>query len=44
MCKKLILNSGIERVIIRDTVDKYRAVVVSRWIEDDDSLNETMGY
>jgi dCMP deaminase len=44
MCKRLILNSGIERVIIRDSSDKYRAVVVSKWIEDDDSISEFMGY
>lgn len=44
MCKRLILNAGIERVIIRDTADKYRAVVVSKWIEDDDSLSDNMGY
>lgn len=44
MCKRLILNAGIERVIIRDTADKYRAIFVSSWIEDDDSLSELMGY
>jgi len=44
MCKKLILNSGIERVIIRDSSDKYRAILVSKWIEEDDSLSEFMGY
>ena len=44
MCKRLILNAGIERVIIRDSQDKYRAVAVSRWVEDDDSLSEFMGY
>jgi dCMP deaminase len=44
MCKRLILNSGIERVIIRDSLDKYRAIVVNKWIEEDDSLSEFMGY
>lgn len=44
MCKRLILNAGIERVIIRDTYDKYRAIVVNKWIEDDDSLKDDMGY
>jgi len=44
MCKRLILNAGIERVIIRDTADRYRAIEVSKWIEDDDSLSDELGY
>ena len=44
MCKRLILNAGIERVIIRDTQDRYRAIEVSKWIEDDDSLSDELGY
>lgn len=44
MCKRLILNAGIERIIIRDSLDKYRAVVVSKWVEEDDSLSDVLGY
>ncbi|HWQ31131.1 MAG TPA: deaminase [Negativicutes bacterium] len=44
MCKRLILNAGIERVIIRDSKDKYRAIIVSKWIEEDDSLSDILGY
>jgi len=44
MCKRLILNAGIERVIIRDTQDRYRAIEVSKWIEDDDSSSDELGY
>lgn len=44
MCKRLILNAGIERVIIRDSEEKYRAILASKWIEDDDSMSESMGY
>ncbi|MGE5678608.1 MAG: deoxycytidylate deaminase [Pseudomonadota bacterium] len=44
MCKRLILNAGIERVIIRDSQDKYRAIIVSKWIEEDDSLSDIFGY
>ena len=44
MCKRLILNAGIERVIIRDTADRYGAIEVSKWIEDDDSLSDELGY
>lgn len=44
MCKRLILNAGIDRVIIRDTLDRYRAIDVSKWIEEDDSLSDELGY
>lgn len=44
MCKKLVINAGIEKVVIRDTENEYRTVLVSDWIERDDSLSETFGY
>ena len=44
MCKRLILNAGIDRVIIRDTSDRYRAIEVGKWIEEDDSLSDILGY
>ncbi len=44
MCKRVILNSGIERVIIRDTAEEYREIKVCEWIEDDDSLSGKFGY
>ena len=44
MCKRQIINAGIETVIIRDTADEYRIVKVSEWIENDDSLSGEFGY
>ncbi len=44
MCKRMIINAGIERVIIRDTPTEYRVIKVSDWIEDDDSLSGVFGY
>lgn len=44
MCKRLMINAGIDRVIIRDTLDRYRAIEVGKWIEEDDSLNNEFGY
>ena len=44
MCKRMIINAGIERVIIRNDHDNYTVVNVSDWIENDDSLTETFGY
>lgn len=45
MCKRMIINAGIERVVIRNTPDKYTIILVSDWIKNDDSLNDSViGY
>ena len=44
MCKRQIINAGIETVIIRDTKDEFRVIPVQSWIEDDDSLSGKFGY
>lgn len=44
MCKKLIINAGIEKVYIRDTKDTYRVISTDEWVKDDDSLSGVLGY
>lgn len=44
MCKKLIINAGIDTVIVRDTPTEYRVIKVTEWIENDDSLSGQFGY
>lgn len=44
MCKKLVINSGISKVIVRDTAEDYRVIDVQDWIADDDSLGGKLGY
>ena len=44
MCKRMIINAGIERVYIRDTKDTYRVVEVQNWIDEDESLEGVFGY
>lgn len=44
MCKRMIINAGIARVIIRETPSVYRMIDVADWIENDDSLSDTFGY
>ena len=44
MCKRQIINAGIETVYIRDTEDDYRVIPVRQWIDDDESLEGTLGY
>lgn len=46
MCKRLIINSGITKVVIRDSKEKYREISVESWIHNDDSLENItdLGY
>lgn len=44
MCKKLAINAGIERLVVRDDQENYRVINVCDWIEDDDSLAGKFGY
>ena len=44
MCKRLIINAGIRKVVIRDSEDLLRTIEVQDWIDGDDSLDDTMGY
>lgn len=46
MCKRLIINSGISYVVIRDSKDFFREICVDSWIDDDDSLKvyDEAGY
>ena len=38
MCRRLIINAGVERVVIRRTQDQYAVVHVEDWVREDDSL------
>lgn len=39
MCRREIINAGIEKIIIRDTATDFRVVDVERdWVDEDDSL------
>ncbi len=44
MCKRMIINAGIERVVVRDTQDSYRVIDVSDWVENDESVIGAKGY
>jgi len=44
MCKRMVINAGIEKVYIRDSKDEYRVVEVQEWIDNDESLEGTFGY
>ncbi|MBQ9416184.1 MAG: cytidine deaminase [Clostridia bacterium] len=44
MCKRMIINAGIETVVVRDTPEEFRVIRVQDWIADDDSLTGVFGY
>ena len=43
MCRRTIINAGIDRVVIRNTDKDYSVVHVEDWIREDDSLPEKQG-
>lgn len=38
LCKRMIINAGIENVVMRDNKEKYRIELVQNWIDNDDTL------
>lgn len=43
-CRKLIINAGIETVIVRTSKDKYICVDVNEWIKNDELLEGKITY
>ncbi|MBQ4262957.1 MAG: cytidine deaminase [Bacilli bacterium] len=43
-CKRMIINAGIEKVIIRDNKTDYRVINVSDFVENDESVEGKIGY
>ena len=45
MCKRLIINAGITKVVVRGTPDTYKEYDVQRdWVDNDESLSGEFGY
>lgn len=44
MCKRMIINAGIKRVVIRNTENDYITIVVDDWIKDNELLYGAKGY
>ena len=40
MCKRLVINAGISRVVARISRDEYVVTDVQDWIDNDDSVRE----
>ena len=44
MCKRLIINAGVSKIIVRETETEYTVYDVHDWIINDDSLSGQFGY
>lgn len=44
MCKRLIINAGIQSVVVRIDETNFKTINVDDWITDDESLAGKMGY
>lgn len=44
MCKRMIINAGIEKVIVRNSKTDFTEYDVNDWIINDDSLDGKFGY
>ncbi len=40
MCKRFIINAGIERVIVRNTKDNYTIFIVSDWLDKNEFVQD----
>ncbi len=43
MCRRLVINAGIQRVVVRNTPTEYTAIPVRDWIDQDDTIPEEAG-
>ncbi len=44
MCKKMIINAGIDKVVIRTGKDTFNTVIVRDWVFKDESIEGVFGY
>ena len=44
MCKRLVINAGISRVVVRLNEQEYKVIPVSEWVENDESMLGVFGY
>ena len=44
MCKRMIINAGIDQVVVRRTQDTYEVIDVADWVQYDELLAGKTGY
>ena len=40
MCRRMVINAGIARVVARDTETEYTVTDVADWVREDDTIPE----
>ena len=44
MCRRLVINAGIDSVVIRVNKEEHKEIKVEKWIEEDEFLLENQRY
>lgn len=44
MCKKMIINAGIKKVVFARPNDNFEEINVIDWVENDETLSDKLGY
>lgn len=44
LCKKMIINAGIEKVVIPLTKNSYKVIHTKSWVKNDETLTDKFGY
>ena len=44
MCKRAIINSGIEKLVVRDSKNEFREYDIQDFIDNDETLEGVFGY
>ena len=44
LCKKMIINAGIEKVVLPEAKNKYKVIDVKSWVDNDETLTNKFGY
>ena len=44
LCKRMIINAGIIKLIIRNNKTHYTEINVADWVSNDESVSGVMGY
>ena len=44
MCKRMIINAGIKKIIVRNTKEEYDEIDVKDFIKNDETLEMVLGY
>ncbi|MCD8383070.1 MAG: deaminase [Clostridiales bacterium] len=43
MCRRLVINAGIRKVVVRNTATDYTVIPVQSWVDQDDTIPEEAG-